>query len=288
MHIVEAYQHRVLVFIDACNSSGYQPYADEVEVWLRSTTRSASGRSVDPAGRGGAHHSSSHHDGTSRHGPVDPSTAGPATGESAVRVLQELMWISPSEPLALTPLGRALLRATERGGSGDGEGGVVVLDGEDSLAYQRLLGRFARAGDALLVDPHIRLEQLAQLVTTTEITRVLTQQHDGASREVLANMAIHLSSSAPQRPVEVRVSGEAEVHDRVLITTGGQVHLFGYSLEASGDGPASSVLVRLPHEAARARARSAQAWWDAAEPLVPARLSAVARSPSRRSGVGYG
>lgn len=249
----------MLAFVDACNTSGYRPTAEEVTLWLRSpqprlpTNRLAASLAANLAQV------------------LTPIFAGvePGSGEDDVAHAQRLLWLSPGDRLSLTRLGAALLRSGERSQVDQASVDVLELGREDPLAYPRLVARLASSGTALLVDPYLRLEQLHDLVVETEVSRVLISKQQKASREIRAGIATYLGSPRVARTIEVRASADNDVHDRVLVEDNGSVYLLGYSLNGIKAGAASTMLVRLPDAAAGGQRERAEAWWADAEPVLP-------------------
>jgi hypothetical protein len=92
-----------------------------------------------------------------------PAEYGPAIpAENIVDCLVRLKWVNKDDhgTLGLTPLGRALLRNHETAESTTEAYDVVVLDSHDELSYPMLIRTLAEVGEALLIDPYLRLEQL--------------------------------------------------------------------------------------------------------------------------------
>lgn len=186
--------------------------------------------------------------------------------EHAIR----MFWVVDEAGLALTRLGRALLSASQRQHEGESGSDVVVLDRKDPLAYATLIGRLASFGAATLVDPYLRLDQLHDLVTQTKLMRVLVSKQHKGSAEVLSGMAVYLGGRGDDRKVEVRASADTDVHDRMVLTPDGSVHLLGYSLNGIEGGNASTLLIELPKPAAEGQAAKIDQWWTAAEVVQPA------------------
>jgi hypothetical protein len=252
-------QTRLLAFIDACNTSGYRPTAEEVTLWLRSPQPRL------PTSRLAASITST----VSTAITALISGIEPGSGEDHVAHAQRILWVSSEERLSLTRLGAALLRSGERSQANEAGVDVVELAREDPLAYPRLVARLATSGPSLLADPYLRLEQLHDLVVETEVARVLISKQQKASKEIRAGIATYLGSPRIGRAIEVRASADNDVHDRVLVEEHGSVYLIGYSLNGIKAGTASTVLVRLPDAAAVGQRERAEAWWADAEPVVP-------------------
>lgn len=185
--------------------------------------------------------------------------------ETSTEHLLRLGWLrlvaAESDRVRLTPLGLALLRSAELDEEEAEQASVVVLGSNDALAYPSLIGHLAELGEGLLVDPYLRLEQLAQLVTHTRLDRLLVSNKDKSALARAAQIGVYLASSEVPRPVEVRAS--PDLHDRVVVADEGTIHTIGSSLNAIGRGSAT-VFTPLPAAAADAlRDVYEQLWADA-------------------------
>jgi hypothetical protein len=249
-------QSRVLSFIEACNSSGYRPTTGEVEVWMANPTRRLPVTHLSRIV-------------TSN---LAKSVAGlrplfetePGTGETHVAHASRLGWLTGIDQLQVTRLGLALLQSARRQDTATEDVSVLVLDGEDPLAYAVLFGKLASVDGDLLVDPYLRLAELRDVLEYTDVRRVLISSRPRDTREIQTSIAVYLAS-LDEVDVEIRTTASRDVHDRVVVSTDGAVHLLGTSL--NGIGTASTHLVTLPAEAATAQALKAEAWWDEATPL---------------------
>lgn len=166
--------------------------------------------------------------------------------ETVIDHLVRLTWLEEAGPgespgLRLSDVGRALLRDCEQESTIREDVSVVVFEVEDPLAYPLLVGQLANAGNGLLVDPYLKLDDLHRIVVSTNLTRLLISGVRQNQREVAA-MQTYLDSPSLARPVEVRSS--TELHDRVLIATDGSVLTLGTSL--NGVGRKLTVLSPIP------------------------------------------
>jgi hypothetical protein len=142
---------------------------------------------------------------------------------------------------------------------------VVVLGREDPLAYPTMIGQLASVGAGLLVDPFLRLDQVHQLVVSTQLDRLMIS---GRPREqaVRAALGTYLDSPSLSRPIEVLES--LGLHDRVLLASGGEVYTLGTSL--NGVGRTTTVFTPLPPPAAEALRAEYDRLWNEAELVGPA------------------
>lgn len=184
--------------------------------------------------------------------------------ETVIDHLIRLTWletvtVSGRTGLRLTELGRALLHNREYETATQPDVSVVVLEGDDPLAYPFLVGQLAEAGEGLLIDPYLKLDALHRIVTSTRLTRLLVSGKPGNRAEVAA-MQTYLDSQSLARHVEVRAS--TEVHDRILLTDDGTVLTLGTSLNSVGR--TTTVLTPMPSNAgAFLRNTSEEIWGNA-------------------------
>lgn len=292
MNILSDEQYRLLAFIAACNRSSYSPTAKQVMLWHNNPKPAdAEYRIVERPGIG----SLSGYLGTNEPGAalrrmVDTmlnmgmgrqfrsiesmweQLYGSRTqkelvkqAESVIEHLVRLTWLEEStrsgeEPgFRLTELGRALLRDREQETTEE-DVSVVVLEGQDPLAYPLLVGQLANAGAGLLVDPYLKLDGLHRIVVSTQLTRLLVSGKRGNNAELSA-MQTHLDSASLTRRVEVRKS--TELHDRILLAEEGDVFTLGTSL--NGVGRTTTVMTPMTSPARESlRELYEQLWADAA------------------------
>jgi hypothetical protein len=182
--------------------------------------------------------------------------------------LVRLAWLmavtsSDEEPgLRLTDLGFALLHDHERETTKE-DVSVVVLEAHDPLAYPKLVGQLNNAGAGMLVDPYLKLEGLAGIVTSTQLTRLLVSVKTG--KPELAAMQTHLDSPRLTRRVEVRTS--TKLHDRILLAKDRSVFTLGTSL--NGVGSKTTVLTPMPSEAGAVVRELYEKLWTEADLVGP-------------------
>ena len=250
MEILNDEQKLALAFINAANRGGYRPLVDEVNAWLK-----------DPAPKFTI-------------GALERFQAGirlwqrQMTGshqvESVIDALLRLKWIDVDsfERLALTRLGKALLRTSELLDEESDSATSVVLGANDDLAYPRLIHRLVEAGPGALVDPYLRLEQLAEILPETRIEKFLISELKEPDR---ASIAVFVRSYHGH-PVEVRFAKNGVLHDRLIISDS-FVDTIGSSINTVGRHY-PTVLTPLPDVAADAMRDYFHRWWEDAELLV--------------------
>lgn len=205
---------------------------------------------------------------------------GTTTNEALLDYLCRVHWlVVDSDHVAITPLGRAVLRSLERQAIDDETPVDVVLD--DELSYARMIGTIAEAGPAALVEPYFSLEQLLPIVQQTEIERVLTHPDKKSGKGRIAALATGLAGVSLDRPFEIRSSDA--MHDRFLISKTGPVRTIGSSLNHLGRRFSVSLEIRDDHFADAIRHAFEQAW-SAATPVEPPALPAPpAETPKPRA-----
>lgn len=242
MEVVTEEQHRVLSFVATANAGGYEPTAQEIEAWLSHPRPRDRWNTLGSATR--------------------LAMLGFGGSESSVEHLSTLGWLTAwIDRYSLTKLGAALLRGAEQADAGDVQ--VVVLGREDPLAYPTLIGHLAEAGDALLVDPYLDVNGAADLISHTQIKRVLVNDASG-TRGKRAALATLLSTELGQ---DFEVRSAPSLHDRFVISDDGGVWTVGASLNGVGRR-ATTVVTPLPSAAAEAVAAEMQEAWDNAQPLL--------------------
>jgi hypothetical protein len=190
--------------------------------------------------------------------------------ETVIDHLIRLTWLEKatgsggSSGLRLTELGRALLRDHEQESVTQEDVSVVVLEGQDPLAYPLLVGQLANAGEGLLVDPYLKLDGLNRIVVSTQLTRLLVSGKPGNGAEVAA-MQTYLDSASLGRHVEVRAS--TELHDRILLADDGPVLTLGTSL--NGVGRTTTVLTPMPSGAREVLRETYERLWENASLVGP-------------------
>lgn len=259
VEILVVFQHRLLAFVHACNGEGYQPTVEESSAWL-STPRPREEMTLWGRPILGIESMPGFEllEGAE---PVVPQREKPI--DHALR----LGWLESqnaagAQRLRLTSLGTALLRHAENSSRTEPELAVVVLGREDPLAYPLLIGRLAGIGDGLLVDPFLGVEQLHELIQSTQISRFLVSSKRSA-KDKRAAMATYLRSGALPRTVDVRV-GDG-LHDRVVLA---DRESFTLGTSLNGVGRTTTVLTPLPRAAADALRAEMDGLWRAATQLV--------------------
>ena len=150
--------------------------------------------------------------------------------ETVTDYLLRLGWATlEDERVRITTLGRAVCKVLQQ--TTDTEDAVVVLQPNDPIALGRVVEHFAKAGDALLVDPYFRLDQLTLIVGRTVLTRVLTSER--VTEAELAGLQTAVEQLLLPRAFEVRVASR-ELHDRYLIPPSGPITLLGSSMNSIG------------------------------------------------------
>lgn len=273
MEILAKEQHRALAFIAACTNNGYTPTAKDVEAWLKQPLPRGASYEYDSAFARVLSGFSLAEGILGRSRLVTPS-------QGMVDHLIQLGWVrSTQSALRLSELGHALLAAAERQAIPRPDIDVVVLGRDDPLSYAQLIGRLAKASGGMLVDPYVRLKQLHDVVVYTDLARVLTSDKIGPGD--VSAIGVYLASPDIPRPIDVRVTGDSAVHDRMLIANG-EVHTIGASVNAVASG-VTTVLTPMPPDAANALVEAAEGWWLQARPLPEPVVPAEATAPKRRT-----
>lgn len=181
--------------------------------------------------------------------------------ETVIEHLIRLTWLeeitaSGHLGLRLTQLGRALLRDHEMDSVTPPDVSVVVLEGNDPLAYPLLVGQLAEAGEGLLVDAYLKVDGLHRIVQSTRLTRLLVTGKYNASE--IAAMQTYLDSPSLPRSIEMRSS--TELHDRILLTDDETVFTLGTSLNSIGR--TTTVLTPMPSGTGEFLRETYERIWD--------------------------
>ncbi|UOX91341.1 hypothetical protein MUY14_12200 [Amycolatopsis sp. FBCC-B4732] len=198
--------------------------------------------------------------------PEIPDEYGPdVPAESFVQHLIRLGWIDQDDQggLGLTPLGRALLRSEDASEGESDAYDVVVLDAQNELSYPVFIQRLAEAGEAILIDPYLRIEQLLAIRAYTSISRVLVSSQ--LRREDRAAMAV-LIESGTGRPIELRMADHGVLHDRMVIGTN-SAFTIGTSINTIGKQH-PTILTPLPVVAADVMRTHVDKWWNEAQTIA--------------------
>lgn len=188
----------------------------------------------------------------------------PAEGD--VEHLVRIGWLvqvskGSHERVRLSDLGRALLTSAQNSVDDEGGVGLVILDRDDPLSYPRLVARLNDVGDGLLVDPYLELSDLHNIVVSTQIERVMIGSGPRNQKRVVG-ISTYLAS-VPHRPIEVRTS--EELHDRVAISTAGEVLTIGTSI--NGLSKHTTMIAPVPSVGARALVNYYDELWERATEL---------------------
>lgn len=202
-----------------------------------------------------------------------PAKYGPdVPAETFVDHLVRLGWAEKDDHdgLSLTPLARALLRTADATEGESDTYDVVMLDAENDLSYPILVQKLAEAGDAILIDPYLRVDQLLAVRAYTTISRVLVSNQ--LKQEDRAAMGVLVETSTG-RALELRMAERGVLHDRMVL---GEKYAFtiGTSMNTIGKQH-PTVLTPLPEAAADAMRGHADSWWEGA--------TVIAISPSDNS-----
>jgi hypothetical protein len=182
--------------------------------------------------------------------------------ETLIASMIRLGWLNADAGLALTRLGRALLRAEEIASDSDAE--VVLLEGDNPLAYGALLGRLSEATNLMVVDPYLRAEQLLDLLKHTDLRRVLIG--DGVKKGERVAMQTLLSAPSWSESVELRIAERGEIHDRIFVSDL-TVNTLGTSMNGVG-GRNMTLLLPVPPIAADKIREDCEKRWAAASVLA--------------------
>jgi hypothetical protein len=167
------------------------------------------------------------------------------------------------DPMQITAVGRAVVRAHEGTGGTETEA-LVILSPRDPLNLVSLTSVMARAKEGMLVDPYLTDDLFPWLIEATSISRVLLCR-DPAKRPTLALLAG--AASATGRELEIRCLPRGELHDRYLVTSDGDVSVIGASL--NGLHRHFTTISRLPSPGADVVNDHLQQRWEDAEPVIP-------------------
>jgi hypothetical protein len=293
MTVLNETQRRVLTFIQASNHGGYSPTPDEVIEWAErpglkpgKVTR----RTVQTPGAVGVGLAASRimesinldnmkameSVRTKMYEAVLPVTAKLADfsnlwsgervieerepDETLIEQVRRFRWVkatSAGSGLQLTELGSALLRAdTDLTTAAE----VTVLGGDDPLAWGSLVGTIAEAGQCLIVDPYLKLDQLLVLAQFTSTARVLMRRPNKDTELVPWRVCL----ASPDLNVAMRVADPKLLHDRYIV---GDTDVYTLGCSLNGVGRKPTTLVPLSGDVADQVRAIAEGWWDLAEPL---------------------
>ena len=146
--------------------------------------------------------------------------------------------------------------------------GAVILSPDDPLKYQLLTRAFAVVGAGLLVDPYFKPGHLDWLASSTTVARVLVGSSGSqpkSNREL--PFVLGRLGTGTRGSVEIRVTEDSTLHDRVVVHEDGSVSMLGSSL--TGIGQHLTAIVPLPPEAAVAYREHVERLWVAAAVVEP-------------------
>ena len=135
----------------------------------------------------------------------------------------------------------------------------VFLGKDDPLAYAALVSHLANLGPYMLVDPHLRFEQLGPLLSPrSKLQRILVSDRlDASDRSALMQTLEDM-----QHPIEIRIAEAISLHDRYAIGSS-EVLQLGTSLNSMGTN--STTLIHLAHTAEPIRREYEHRWDEAAD-----------------------
>jgi hypothetical protein len=253
--IAEPDVHRVMVYLDAVNQNGYQPTAQELDVYGKQPDRSVTVR-------GGFAQLAAQAGGLSA---IYATLTGTREVESFSAHLVRLRWARESDGRhEITENGAAVLRALNVSATmSDSSVIQTVLGAEDPIAYARVVSTIADMDDVLIVDPYLKIDQLPDLFRLTSVKRILTSsERKSADKKSVPFVA---ASSIATHEVEMRQDLGNDLHDRYFIPASGAVQMISTSL--NGIGLRLSVLTPLDSEASRAVREAHEAIWTGATPM---------------------
>lgn len=199
-------------------------------------------------------------------------------GESVTAFLQRMEWAATdSDGLTLTTLGRAFLLGLARElaamEADEATPTVVVLEPGSPLSSVELTQALAEAGAGMLVDPYFRPEQVQWIVTTTKVARVLMRD----PRAGAGPHAVALGHTVGAERLEIRATGDRELHDRCVLSEDGSVTLIGTSI--NGVGRHLTTLVPLAAGDAKSYRDRLEGLYEAASVIQPVRVDGEPQGP---------
>lgn len=186
--------------------------------------------------------------------------------ETNLEWFERLNWLTAKPGFVdITDLGRAVLASADEE---DVEADMmeVTLDTADPFSYARVIGRIAQRGDALLVDPFFKLDNLLDILVRTTVRGVLmSPQTSKTGKADIAGLGTALSRHSFDRKFEIRLADD--IHDRYVIPRTGPVDMLGTSLSGVGKKPTLLVTIKSTTASDELR-KTYQAIWDRATPLA--------------------
>lgn len=300
MEIFSDMQRDGLRYIDAANSGGYRPTAEQVDEWVfrRGRRPAQRGPLIEPAKPPSvisgpissilADHMGAMGEKFQSYTEVmrnqllaampefnvmdwlvstqgTPAKYGPGKpAETYIQHMIRMSWLASDEAggLRLTLLGRALLRDDALTNQADDEASVLVLEAKSELSYAQLVGHIADCGDAFVIDPYGKADHVWRLLMNTTTERVLIGPN--LKKKELATLRQLLTVDT--RKIEVRQAKAGVLHDRFIISDQG-VHQIGASW--NGVGKTLTTLFKHPQVSAEKIIEAAEEWWSSATPVEP-------------------
>jgi hypothetical protein len=210
--------------------------------------------------------------------------AGSTEPEGWIRYLQRLGWArieahDGSHCVALTQLGRAVLRHLEQRQVPTDEAVAITVMADDPLSYAQMMGRVAGHQDAMLVDAYLTADALFPLLARTRVTRFLTSRKGRDQNQRIVEMMSLLERFNIGRTVQLRASND--FHDRYIIPRSGPVETLGTSMGSIGKY--ISTYTPLGEPVASVIREAHEAMWIEAEVLYPNPMAADNREPAADS-----
>jgi hypothetical protein len=202
-------------------------------------------------------------------------------GEAMIDYLRRLKWVRvTSGRVHITPIGEAVLTHLEQEMTDTEAPLDIALDQDDPVAKARLIGRINEIGKCDLVDAYLRLDDLFQILNSTEVERVLTRPAKPGDNKRIVELETLMGSLALPRPFEVRTSDE--FHDRYVIPDSGPIWQLGTSL--GGVGVRFSAMVRITDDKLAKHIRDRfESAWKTGRPLKPAPTPSPPSAKSKKS-----
>jgi hypothetical protein len=256
LQLVDADTHRVLGYIDALVSQGYQPVPEEVEVYalapVRRPAKVESGVFRDLA---------LNFANLANFADVWSRTVVREEAEKWVEYLGRLRWAElDAGGVRLTKAGRALLGHLNSRLEGLEADEVLLVSPEDLVGYPKVIGKIARLENVMVVDPYLDSLSLFLLARDGIAKRVLTSSKMGKAR--LAELTATLAGIEPSARPQARLSNE--LHDRYVVGDG-SVQMLGASL--NGVGKSLTVLLPITGRVADGIRSTLESQWDSAEAI---------------------
>lgn len=255
VEVVDGAAQRVLEYVAMLQRQGYRPSESEVEAFGNSPKRREPTNLNEMFGRS-----------------VRPSPFFLSDGETYIDYFRRLGWIRIRESgVELTKLSLAMLRDLNSPSvSSQTQSFIeVVVKPDDKLSFTKLLHQFNNLGDALLVDPWLKLEQFMEVAEYTPVTRILTSAR--AFGSISQRKIYQRALSAVDGRIEVRYIDA--LHDRHYIPDVGNIWMLGVSL--NGVAKNVSVLTQLGDESSASLRDAYEKFWNDATVLDPIQQDAT-------------